>query len=245
MIRVNTPVSIKRQTRCCHCRGRIFQFQITCCAQPPVITPQFALIMLVRLWDTQRRHLARTLYHQMFKCKIVRREGFLYIGESFGILHQKYDKQSKYATLTGLSLISALMRLRMTAGGTDKLSTRWVEKVSLSRRRLCRRTGWPERIHQDLFYLFNGGHSETTLQWLLIVCPIHINPKAFWVLPHIWIFLHLYSPMTCKKRSQLYVFLIVSASLAFLQFQVFKFEGQIQTCRRALTGQKYFNRDGG
>lgn len=87
LILVNTTASIERQTRCCHRCGRIIQFQITCSAQPGVTTLQFALITPVRLWDTQRRHLARTFYLQMFKRNIVRQGGILHRRGSYGVVH--------------------------------------------------------------------------------------------------------------------------------------------------------------
>lgn len=108
LILVNSKVSVERQTRCCHCCGRIIKFQITCCTQPPMTTPHFALITSVKL-RTPRG--GSSLRHFISECSNTRFSGrpvglktytfnwFLYREDmcflkADRILYQKRDKRS-------------------------------------------------------------------------------------------------------------------------------------------------------
>lgn len=93
-------------------------------------------------------------------------------------------------TLTGLSLIWAFRRLWTTDGGTDKSSSRWAEKVSLSLRRLLRITGRAETKMENCDF-YRNALSETTavfflkcFSWnvqLLAFVDIHLHAKQVWL----------------------------------------------------------------
>lgn len=98
-----------------------------------------------------------------------------------------FQHTSREELLTGSSLIAALMRLRITVGGTDRSSFRWAEKVSLSLRTRLRVTTRASRERRRLANLTKQkqGHNRKRCIILNVILdesmPQTLSPSLYFV----------------------------------------------------------------